>query len=56
MKMPEKAFWLGSSEGAMKVIALGYQIPIPDCVTKAIEEYRSQNDWFGHFLDEVRGG
>ena len=39
-------------EGAMKVIALGYQIPIPDCVTKAIEEYRSQNDWFGHFLDE----
>ena len=39
-------------EGAKKVIALGYQIPIPDCVTKAIEEYRSQNDWFGHFLDE----
>src|SRR5574344_2407642 len=39
-------------EGAMKGIALGYQIPIQDCVTKAIEEYRSQNDWFGHFLDE----
>lgn len=21
-------------------------------MTKAIDEYRSQNDWFGHFLDE----
>ena len=39
-------------EGAKKVIALDYQIPVPDCVTKAIDEYRSQNDWFGHFLDE----
>lgn len=39
-------------EGAKKVIALDYQIPVPDCVTKAINEYRSQNDWFGHFLDE----
>ncbi len=39
-------------EGAKKVIELGYQIPMPDCVTKAINEYRSQNDWFGHFLDE----
>ena len=33
-------------EGAKKVIALDYQIPVPDCVTKAIDEYRSQNDWF----------
>lgn len=39
-------------EGAKKVIALDYQIPVPDCVTKAIDEYRSQNDWFGHFLEE----
>ena len=39
-------------EGAKKVIALDYQLPVPDCVTKAIDEYRSQNDWFGHFLDE----
>lgn len=39
-------------EGAKKVIALDYQIPVSDCVTKAIDEYRSQNDWFGHFLDE----
>lgn len=39
-------------EGAKKVIALDYQIPVPDCVAKAINEYRSQNDWFGHFLED----
>lgn len=37
-------------EGAKKVIELDYQIPVPECVKKAIDEYRSQNDWFGHFL------
>ena len=25
---------------------------MPECVQDAIREYRSQNDWFGHFLDE----
>lgn len=39
-------------EGAQKVIALNYQIPIPACVRKAIDEYRAQNDWFGHFLED----
>jgi len=39
-------------EGAQKVIALNYQIPIPTCVRKAIDEYRAQNDWFGHFLED----
>ncbi|OQB13576.1 MAG: hypothetical protein BWY15_01651 [Firmicutes bacterium ADurb.Bin193] len=39
-------------EGAQKVIALEYNIPVPACVQKAIDEYRSQNDWFGHFLDD----
>ena len=39
-------------EGAKKVIELEYQISVPDCVKKAIEEYRAQNDWFGHFLEE----
>ncbi|NJP41646.1 DNA primase [Oscillospiraceae bacterium HV4-5-C5C] len=39
-------------EGARKVIALDYKIPVPACVQKAIEEYRAQNDWFGHFLDD----
>ena len=39
-------------EGAKKVIALGYKIPVPVCVQKAIDEYRVQNDWFGHFLED----
>lgn len=39
-------------EGAKKAIDLDYRIPVPACVQKAIEEYRSQNDWFGHFLEE----
>ena len=39
-------------DGAKKVIDLGYKFPIPSCVQKAIDDYRSQNDWFGSFLDE----
>ena len=39
-------------EGAQKVIALDYKIPIPECVSKSINQYRSQNDWFGHFLED----
>ena len=34
------------------VIALDYQIPVPASVQKAIAEYRAQNDWFGHFLED----
>lgn len=37
-------------EGSKKVIELNYQIPVPTCVQEAINEYHSQNDWFGHFL------
>lgn len=37
-------------EGSRKVIELNYQIPVPACVQEAINEYHSQNDWFGHFL------
>ncbi len=39
-------------EGAKKVIALDYRLPIPECVQAAIDEYRAQNDWFGHFLED----
>lgn len=39
-------------EGAKKVIDADYHIPVPDCVKKAIEDYRSRNDWFGHFLED----
>lgn len=42
-------------EGAQKVIALDYKIQIPTCVQKAIAEYRAQNDWFGHFLEDKCG-
>lgn len=39
-------------EGAKKVIEQDYQITLPTCVKQAIDEYRSQNDWFGHFLED----
>lgn len=39
-------------EGAQKVIDMNYHIPVPACVQKAIDDYRSQNDWFGHFLQD----
>lgn len=39
-------------EGARKVIELDYKFPVPECVQKAIDEYRAQNDWFGHFLED----
>ena len=39
-------------EGAKKVVELNYLISPPACVQKAIDNYRSQNDWFGHFLED----
>lgn len=39
-------------EGAKKVIDLNYKIPVPKCVRNAIDEYREQNDWFHHFLED----
>lgn len=39
-------------EGAKKVIELDYKLPVPECVQKAIDGYREQNDWFGHFLTD----
>ncbi len=39
-------------EGSKKVIDADYHIPVPECVQNAIDEYRSQNDWFGHFLED----
>jgi len=39
-------------EGARQVIDLGFRIPFPKCVSDAIEEYKAENDWLGHFLDE----
>lgn len=39
-------------EGARKVIDMDFKIPLPQCVQDAISEYRAQNDWFAHFLEE----
>jgi P4 family phage/plasmid primase-like protien len=39
-------------EGAKKVIDIDYHIPLPKCVSDAIEAYRQENDWLGHFLEE----
>ncbi len=39
-------------EGAKKVIDLDYRIDVPECVRNAIDEYRSQNDWFGQYLED----
>ena len=39
-------------EGAQRVISMDYKIPLPACVLKAIEEYRSRYDWFSHFIED----
>ena len=35
-----------------KVIAKDYHLDTPECVASAINEYRGQNDWLRHFLDD----
>lgn len=39
-------------EGAQKAIQNDYKIPQPQCVKDAIADYRGQNDWFGHFVED----
>ena len=39
-------------EGAEKVIRNRFKIEQPECVKAAIAEYRNQNDWLGHFLED----
>ena len=39
-------------EGARMVIGNGYHIDLPEVVKDAIDKYRHENDWFGHFLDD----
>ena len=39
-------------DGAKKVIDANYKVKLPACVQKAIDEYRNQNDWFTHFLED----
>ena len=40
-------------EGAEKVIAREFCIPVPECVKNAITAYRDNNDWLSIFLSEV---
>ena len=39
-------------EGAQKVIAREFNIPVPECVKNAISAYRDNNDWLSIFLEE----
>ena len=39
-------------EGAQKVIAREFSIPVPECVKNAISAYRDNNDWLSIFLEE----
>jgi len=39
-------------EGAKKAIDLNFHTPVPACVQAAVEAYREDNDWLGHFIEE----
>ena len=39
-------------QGAQRFIANDYNIEMPDCVKRAIEQYRANNDWLENFLAE----
>lgn len=39
-------------EGAYKFIEAGYEIEAPEIVRKAIEDYRTANDWLNNYLTE----
>ena len=39
-------------EGAQKVIQNGFRLKRPSTVESAVDSYRENNDWLGHFLSE----
>ena len=39
-------------EGAKKAIDAEYKTVLPKCVQAAINAYREENDWLGHFINE----
>ena len=39
-------------EGAQKVIQSGFHLSRPACVENAVNAYRDNNDWLGHFLED----
>lgn len=39
-------------EGAKEYIKNDFKVEMPECVKEAIAEYKSENDWLAHFIDE----
>lgn len=39
-------------EGAKKFVADDHKLTPPPCVGEAVEQYRQENDWLAHFLEE----
>jgi len=39
-------------EGAEAAVKAGFKAKEPECVKKAVQAYREENDWLGHFLAE----
>lgn len=39
-------------EGARRFIAADYKLDPPPCVREAVEEYKADNDWLAHFLED----
>lgn len=38
-------------EGARRYIENGYRIELPECVRKAIDDYKNENDWLSAFIE-----
>ena len=39
-------------EGARRFIAADFKLDPPPCVHEAVEQYRQENDWLAHFLED----
>ena len=39
-------------EGAEKIIRAGFKIATPQAVTNAVAQYKEDNDWFNHFIND----
>ena len=39
-------------EGARRFIAADFKLDPPPCVREAVEEYKADNDWLAHFLED----
>lgn len=39
-------------EGARRFIAADFKLDPPPCVREAVEQYRRENDWLAHFLED----